>query len=97
MSDYLNALAFIILGFIGSGNGRFWTEQHGNGDNRRCFKLKPLVFILTQDATGGRVVSFDSGYVTTGLVSSGTANQKTRLEFAWNGSKWALKFANVWA
>ena len=79
-----------------NGNGRSWAENHNSGADYRCFKVKPLIFILTQDATGGRVVSFTSGYVTTGLVSSGTANQRTRLEFCWNGAKWQLKHANVW-
>ena len=79
-----------------NGNGRTWNENHNGGADYRCFKVKPLIFILTQDTTGGRVVSFTSGYITTGLVSSGTANQRTRLEFCWNGAKWQLKHANVW-
>ena len=47
-----------------------------------------LTMIFTQDATGGRTVSWDSGYTLTNGAINPAANAVTTIEFVYSGSKW---------
>lgn len=60
-------------------------------------RLLPLEFIFEQDATGSRVVTFGSDFITAGLTLTGAAGRRTTIRFAWNGQKWVPLGANVWA
>lgn len=44
-------------------------------------------FWLTQDATGGRTVTFNAQYKTTAAIPT-TANSVTFVEFSWDGTNW---------
>ncbi|MNF80840.1 hypothetical protein D3C84_630930 [compost metagenome] len=55
-------------------NGRFHTGLE-------------MVFILKQDATGGRVVSFASGYKTNWTPDT-TANKTNVIKFKYDGTNW---------
>jgi hypothetical protein len=73
-------------------------SANGVGDKRKI-RGTSLKFYLTQDATGGRVVSFSAQYRLPGF-NDGTgaaANSVSLLEFKWDGSKWRLAYPNVWS
>jgi hypothetical protein len=48
---------------------------------------KQLIFMLQQDATGGRVVTWDASF-SKAADAGGTANQYGVTKYVWNGTKW---------
>jgi hypothetical protein len=55
-----------------------------------------MVFEFTQDATGGRAVTWNAGYKGVTLAASGTANQKASIEFECDGTNWLQKSVTAW-
>jgi len=80
-------------------NGRGFLEQHRSGAAKRLWKMLDLVFVLKQDATGGRVVTFNTAFNSTGLVngSAATAGQISICIFTWSGAKWVLVSQTAWS
>lgn len=63
---------------------------------------KDVVFVIKQDATGGRVVTFGSMFVNQsgaalGAISAGTANQVAALPFKFVNNKFVLQAPVAWA
>jgi len=84
-----------------------WKTNHrgaGSVYYGNNFRIKPLRLILTQDATGGRAITFDTApnptdYVVSGLVDGSAAlpGQKSILEFVWDGANFRLTKQTPWA
>jgi len=65
----------------------FLVVEGTSRPNIESFGLMPLKFLITQDATGGRTVTWDASYkfAVAAPAASGTANQRLVIQFEWNG------------
>lgn len=56
-----------------------------------------MTFLLTQDATGGRAITWNAVFLrSTALAASGTANQRASISFAWDGTNWVETAVSAW-
>lgn len=55
-----------------------------------------IVFEFTQDATGGRALSWNAVYKGITLAASGTVSQKASIEFECDGTNWIQKSTSGW-
>ncbi len=51
----------------------------------------PLTLVFTQDATGGRVVTFDAAFSVGGIAIGRSPNASTSVTFVYNGTKWVFQ------
>jgi len=58
----------------------------------------PIRFIIKQDGTGGRAVSWNTAWkFRTPFSNTGnTANTTTEVEFRWDDTNWVSNGGNVW-